>query len=174
MKSVVIISIVLLSVMATNGFAQVKSRKQIKEEQKIQKIKQTDDLMNLKKFVFKAKSAMPLGKSSINLVNTTYNIVFQPDFIKSYLLFFGTVYNGIGPGGDNGYKFKGKPLEFTVTKGKKNYNINAIIKEDNDVYQISLSVNPVGTAMLSINSNHRSSISYSGEILSTETIENSK
>jgi hypothetical protein len=168
MKSVSLFLMVLLSVIATNGFTQEKSKKQIKEEQKIEKQKQTEVLMNSREFVFKAKSAMPLGSSSVNLINATYNIVFKPDYIKSYLPFYGTVYNGIGPGGDNGYKFKGKPVEFTITKRKKNYIIYAVIKEDNDVYQISISVNPSGSASLSINSNHRSSISYSGDILSPE------
>jgi hypothetical protein len=174
MKSVTLIVIVLLSVITTKGFTQEKSKKQIKEEEKIEKQKQTEVLMNSKKFVFKAKSAMPSGSGSINLVNSTYNIVFQPEYFISYLPFYGTVYNGIGPGGDNGYKFKGKPEEFTITKGKKNYNINAVLKEDNDVYQISLSVNPTGGAILSINSNHRSSISYSGDIMSIEAAKNSK
>jgi hypothetical protein len=100
--------------------------------------------MNSREFVFKAKSAMPLGSSSVNLINATYNIVFKPDYIKSYLPFYGTVYNGIGPGGDNGYKFKGKPVEFTITQRKKNYVIYAVIKEDNDVYQISISRKSIG------------------------------
>lgn len=166
MKPTASIILVLLSFILSTGFAQEKSKKQIKEEKKIEKQIQTEELMNSKKFVFKAKSAMPAAGSSVNLSNTNYNIDFKPDFIKSYLPFFGTVQNGIGPGGDNGYKFKGKPHEFTIKKGKKNYIINVEVKEDNDLYRLSLSVNPQGSAMLSISSNHRSSISYSGEIIS--------
>ena len=78
MKSVSLFLMVLLSVIATNGFTQEKSKKQIKEEQKIEKQKQTEVLMNSREFVFKAKSAMPLGSSSVNLINATYNIVFKP------------------------------------------------------------------------------------------------
>ncbi|MEI6059915.1 MAG: DUF4251 domain-containing protein [Bacteroidota bacterium] len=165
-KNSVLILIFILVI--SSAYSQEKSRKQIKEEQKLEKQKLVEDMLVSKQFVFKAKSAMSAGAGSVNLINSTYNIAFQLDFIKSYLPFYGTGYNGLGPGGDTGFKFKGKPESFTVQKGKKNYIVDAEVKADNDVYRISLSVNPGGNANLSISSNHRSSISFSGEIIATD------
>lgn len=82
----------------------------------------------------------------------------------SYMPFYGNAYRGVGFGGDTGLKFEGKPEYFTVVKGKKNYNVNAVVKGQNDTYHISLSVEFKGSAMLSISSTNRSNISYNGEI----------
>lgn len=148
----------------TNAIAQEKTKKQLKEEAKLEKQKQVALLVDSKEFVFSPRSVSPQGGRSITLTDVSYSIEFHPDLIKSYLPFFGRGYAGIGYGGDSGMEFEGKPTVYTVEKNKKAYVIKAEVKGERDSYTIMLSVYFEGNAYLVINSNNRSSISYDGEI----------
>ena len=163
MKTRISVLLMLLTIFTISGFAQEKSKKQIKEEAKIEKQKQTEALVNSKTFVFNASTAIPQGSKPVNLT-AIYNVKFSPDTIVSYMPFYGNANRGVGFGGDTGMKFEGKPEDFIVEKGKKNYKVNAVVKGENDTYQISLSIGFKGSTMLSISSNNRSNISYNGEI----------
>ena len=88
--------------------------------------------------------------------------------IESYMPFFGRAYSGVGYGNDTGLNFEGRPKEFTIIKGKKNYQIKAVVKTGNDTFTLYLSVGFEGDASLSVISNNRSTISYSGEVFAPE------
>jgi hypothetical protein len=156
--------LLLLSLVVTISFAQEKTRKQLKEARKIEKQKQTEILVNSKEFVFVARNASPQGFRTIDLTTNPNYVQFQPDKIKSEMPFFGIAYSGARYGGDGGLNFEESPQEFTVEKGKKAYQIKAVVKGDTDVYRLFLSVSFGGSATLSISSNNRSTISYNGEI----------
>jgi hypothetical protein len=164
MKTKNIFLVLLLSLVVTMSFAQEKTRKQLREARKIEKQKQTEILVNSKEFVFVARNASPQGFGSVDLTTNPNYIKFQPDFIKSEMPFFGTAYSGVDYRGDGGLNFEGKPLEYTFKKEKKAYQIKAVVKGQNDVYTMFLSIFFDGSASLSINSNNRSIISYIGEI----------
>jgi hypothetical protein len=168
MKAKFSILALLFTFLSIIGFSQEKSKKQIKEEKKIEAMKQVEALINAKEFVFSAKTALPTGFRSVNLSSNTYDVRYNPELIKSELPFYGRAYSGVGFGNDTGMKFEGKPEEFAVTKGKKNYSVKAVVKGGNDRYTLSLSVGFEGDATLSITSNNRSSISYHGEISKLE------
>jgi hypothetical protein len=165
--------VLLMAVFAASGFAQEKTKKQIKQEQKIEKQKQIEALLNSKTFVFNATRALPQGGKSINLTSS-YDVKFSPNLVESNLPYYGRAYSGVGYGGDAGMKFEGKPEEFTVTKGKKNYSIDAVVKGNNDTYRLSLTVSFEGSGSLSITSNNRSFISYNGDITAPEKKEEKK
>ena len=165
-SSLVIAFILTLSI--TSGFAQEKSKKELKEEKKLEKQKQVDDLMTAKTFEFVGRMAMPTGYKTVNLTSTTNYVKFQPELVDSYMPFYGRAYSGVGYGNDEGLKFTGKPEEFTITKGKKNYQVNATVKGEKDTFRLSLSVGFEGGTSLTITSNNRSAISYSGEIKAPE------
>jgi hypothetical protein len=165
---------ILASILLSRGYSQEKSKKEIKEEQRIEKQQQIDSLVYSKEFVFTALTALPQGYRSVNLSSNPNYVKFHPDLIDSDMPYFGRAYGAAGYGGDAGLKFKGKPDEFTVTKNKKDYQVNAIVKGENDVYRISLSVSFEGSSTLSIRSNNRNSISYYGEILPPEKKEENK
>ncbi|MHC1777942.1 MAG: DUF4251 domain-containing protein [Lentimicrobium sp.] len=150
------------------GFAQEKSKKQLKEEQRAELKKQTEALVKSQVFVFKGRMAYPQGGRSVDLTTNTNYVKFSPDLIESYLPFFGKAYSGVGYGGDSGLKFEGKPEEFTIETGKKNYIIKAEVKGENDVFRLTLNVGFEGGASLTVISNNRSSISYSGDISAPE------
>jgi hypothetical protein len=174
MKSKISILVVLFSVLATIGFAQEKSKKQLKEERNTELKKQTELLVNSQVFVFKGRRAYPQGGRSVDLTTNTNYVRFSPDLIESYLPFFGKAYSGVGYGGDSGLKFDGKPEEFTVEITKKNYRIKAVVKGSNDVFRLTLTVGFEGSASLTVISNNRSSISYDGEIFAQEKASETK
>lgn len=147
----------------TNALAQEKSKKQLKEEIKLEKQKQTTLLVDSKEFVFVARTAMPQGGRTIQLT-TDYTLEFHPDLIKCDLPFFGRAFSGVGYGGDTGMQFEGKPMDLKIEKKKKSHDIKVNVKGGNDSYSLLLSIYFDGTAFLSINSNNRSSISYNGDI----------
>lgn len=168
MKARVSVLAVILTLVVTTGFAQEKSKKQIKEEKKLEKQKQVEAMINAKEFVFVGKFAMPTGYKSVNLATNTNYVKFHPELIESYLPYFGTAYSGAGYGGESGIKFKEKPTEYTFTKEKKKYQVEATVKGERDTYQLTLSVAFEGNATLIVTSNTRSAISYSGEISAPE------
>jgi hypothetical protein len=151
-----------------NGIAQEKSRKQIKEEKKIEKQRLIDSLVSSKEFEFSAKFANPQGGKSINLSGRLANVKFFPDSLSGDLPFFGKAYASAGYGGDGGIIFDGKPEVYEISKKGNEYIIIVKIKGKNDAYELNLSISQIGTANLSVTSINRNFISYSGEILIPE------
>jgi len=168
MKTKITISAILFFVLIFNGFSQEKSKKQIKEERKIEQQKQIEAMINAKEFVFVGRTALPTGYNSVNLATNPNYVKFHPEMIESYMPYFGRAYSGVGYGGDQGLKFEGKPEPYTFKKEKKNFQVEAKVKGGNDLFTISLYVGFEGDATLTIASNNRSSISYQGEISAPE------
>jgi Domain of unknown function (DUF4251) len=165
MKTQVLCIALILCFFAMPGFAQEKTKKQLKEEKKLEKQKQIEELVNAKTFVFNARTALPQGYKSINISTSSYFMRFSPEMILSELPYYGRAYSGSGYGGESGIKFEAKPDEFKIEKGKKNYNISAVVKANNDSYRISLTLGFEGSGTLNVTSNNRSSISYQGEVV---------
>lgn len=159
---------ILIALYFTSAFAQEKTKQQTKAERKVEKQKQVEAMMNARTFVFTARTAIPQGYKTVNLNTNMYNVSFAPENIISYLPYYGTAYSGIGYGNDSGLKFEGKPEDFTVTKGKKNYNAKAVVKGERDVFNLMLTVSFEGSASLSVSSNNRGTISYNGVISEPE------
>lgn len=155
--------VLLLLIGTLPVMAQSTDRKAEKERKKIENEKVTADLMAGKNFVFKASRAMPTGFKSMDLTTNPNFVRFSEELIKSEMPFFGKAYSAPF-GGDGGLKFEGKPEIYTITKGKKEYAVEAKVKGKGDYFTIQLSVSFDGGATMSIASNNRSSISYFGEI----------
>jgi len=160
--------LVLLILISSSSFSQEKSkrelRKEQKEKEKVEKEKQTEALIEAKSFMFIAKRAFPTGARSIDLTGNNYFVKFESNLIESVLPFFGRAFAGAGFGNDNGMRFKGEPKPFKINKGKKNYEIEAVVEDNNDTYNLTLTVSFQGSASLIITSNNRSSISYQGQL----------
>lgn len=165
MKTKILFIMTLISLNLPAAYSQEKSKKELKEEEKLQKQAQTDALINTKDFLFVAKWAMPMGTRQVDLTSNPNYVKFNPDQFDGYMPYFGTATAGIGYGGDNTIKFRDKPEVYTIEKKKKNYQIDAKVKGENDVYRLSLTVMFDGGATLSITSNNRGTISYQGEIM---------
>lgn len=147
----------------TNATAQEKSKKQLKEEAKIEKQKKIELLVNSKEFIFNVKTVIPQGGRMVEVSGEGYAVEYRSDTINSYLPFFGRGFN-VGYGGDKGLEFKMKPEKFEIEKTKKAYIVKTEVKGENDYFSLLLSVYFDGGAYLTVNSNNRSSISYNGKI----------
>jgi hypothetical protein len=147
---------------------QEKSKKELKEEKKLEKQKQVEAMINAKEFRFVGRTALPTGMRSVNLSSNPNYMKFQPEMIESEMPFFGKAYSAVGYGNDTGVKFKGKPEKFDVEKTSKAFEIEAEVKSTSDNFRISLTVGLEGSASLSITSNNRSTISYQGDIFPLE------
>lgn len=174
MKTKTSLLIIFLSMLLTAGYAQEKSKKQLRQERRIEKEKQIKALIDAKEFVFIGNSALPQGFRMIDLTTNPNFVEFKKDTIKSEMPFFGRGFSNIGYGNDGGLHFKGSPKEYSIEKNKKGYQIKAVVKGMNDEYRLFLSVSSEGSAMLTINSNNRSTISYNGDIRPLEKKEAKK
>ena len=123
-----------------------------------------EKLINSKNFEFMANTAFSTNGASKNLVGSNYSIMFSEELISSYLPFYGTGYAGMALQKDTGMRFQGNPEVFTISKKEKEYEIDAVVKTENDTFSISINVSASGYANLSISSNNRGTMSYQGEI----------
>lgn len=167
MKNKLNIVLLLFVLIFSNGIvAQEKTKKELKEARKIEQQKITEALVATQKFAFEGNRAFPTGYRSIDLTTNPNFVTFAKDFIKSDMPFFGRATGSLPyGGGDGGLKFEGVPSEFSIKKTKKNYQLKAIVKDKNDTYTLNLTIFFDGGGSLIINSNNRSSISYSGKIM---------
>ena len=170
MKSKLFTAIFVFTLIVVTAYSQEKTKKEIKEEEKLQKQMQIEALINGKDFVFIARYALPMGAKQVDLTSNPNYVKFNSDMMDGYMPFFGTATSGIGLSGDNTIKFKSKPEVFNIEKKKKSFEVEAKVKGENDIYRLSLSVMFEGSASLSIISNNRSTISYQGEIFPPQAI----
>ena len=110
-----IIVLLLITVAFANGQEPAKKTKQ---EKKLEKQKETEELLNSKSFVFVARTAFPSGGRQTSITSGANNVKFTPELITSNLPFFGTATSPTGYGTDSGMKFEGKPEEYTMVKKK--------------------------------------------------------
>jgi hypothetical protein len=161
MKTSILIFFFSFSVLI--GFAQEKTKQQIKEEKKIAKQKEIEVLVDSKVFEFQAITAYPLGGRNIDMISNPNFLRFENDSIDSQMPYFGTAFSG-AVHNSGGLDFKGPIHDYSIKKGKKEYTIRAKVKGKADSYDILLKIFFEGNASLSISSNNRSSISYRGSI----------
>ncbi len=168
MKPRILITAILLTLCLAQGYGQEKSRKQLKEEENRKNQEAIAELITNKAFIFVAQWAYPAGGSMVDLRSNPNYIRFSPELLEGSMPFFGQGYSGIGLGGEYGIKFKDMPMEYKIIPNKKYFVVEARVKGTNDVYRLSLNITSEGRSDLSVLSNNRSSIRYSGIILSPE------
>ena len=164
MKTGNYILILMLLFVVTASYSQ-ESEKKTKAERKLEKEKQTEELMNSKTFVFIGSNAFSQKGKMISMTSGANTVSFSPEMIKSNLPFFGEAKTASAAyGGQDGYKFEGKPDEFTLENIKKGWELNAEVKTGNETYTMNLTVSPDGSANLLVFSLNRSSMRYNGEV----------
>jgi len=172
MTTKTLLAVLFLILAVGPGFAQGTPKKAQRAKVRIEKQHQIDSLVNSKVFVFIATRALPMGGNSIDLTTNSNSLKFHPEKMESYMPFFGRAYS-IDYGGEGGIKFEGKPTEYKVVTLKEGsgFEINATVPVTRDNYKLQLRVSLDGSAILTINSNQRSAISYYGNIVKFEAPE---
>jgi len=168
MNSKVSILVVTIIFLITNCFAQEKSKKELKEERKIEYQNQIEALIGTKEFVFKANTASPIGFKTVGLTPNLYYVRFQPDLVVSFMPYYGKAYGNMGFSNDTGLNFEGIPEEFTSSTGKKSYQVKVKVSSEGNAYTLIITIRFDGVTSLSISSNNRSNIVFDGYITPPE------
>lgn len=153
-----------LSFLMLTGFAQEKTKQQLKEEKKLAQQKEVDEIINSKEFEFEGQKAYPQGGRTIDLTTNANYLRFKNDSIYSEMPFFGRAYSGVAYGGGGGLDFKGAIKNYSVEKKEKKYIIKGEVRDASDNYTVYLTVFFDKGASMTISSNNRASINYSGRI----------
>jgi len=165
MKTRYSILILIILFAFTSAYAQEQSKKS-KQEQKLEKQKQVEEMINSKIFLFEGSMAYSESGKPVNISSGPNTVSFSPDMIKSDLPFYGQANSAsAGYGTPGGYKFEGKPDEYSIEPSKKGYTLKAVVKAVNESYTLNLSIGTDGNANLNVYSINRSSMRYNGEIV---------
>lgn len=141
-----------------------------------------ENLIKSREFTFVAERAIPNAEAtnlvySLSLPNANQilqlgpgtDIVFKKEEVESYLPYFGRNFNGSRDLDDIGIKFTSKDFTIKEEQGKKGKIILTFDPKDvSRVNAIYLEISPSGKAYVSVNSNDRQPISYSGYISKNE------
>lgn len=136
-------------------------------------------LLQQGEFTFMAEKAHPTNADVINVLNSLpnsssarvldldygYSLRVEKSEITAELPYFGRSYTPSYDTSKSAYRFKTKEFGITKKEGKKGSTVYTIIPQDRSgVQRLILEVFPQGRAYLSIDSNDRQPISYSGYV----------
>jgi len=110
--------------------------------------------------------------SRIDLVGNPNHLRISGDNIAVNLPFFGERRMGGGYGNqDNGIQFEGVPERYTETweENKGRSHIAITFKQNAETFQVDLWLFPGGTAQINVNSSHRTSIRYTGHLITAQS-----
>ncbi len=139
-----------------------KSRKEIKAEKNAKLLEETTKLVESKNFVFKARTANPMGARSVNLT-TEYDVTIQNDSVYCYLPYYGRAYSA-AYGGESPMNFQLPVNDYSMEKTKKGYDVKFTVKRGTDRIDFSFRIMETGSTTLQVNSTNRQSIAYFGNI----------
>ena len=150
----------------------------------------TAKLVDAKTMTFNATSAQPLASADINAVlskmpggqgstiqlsGSRYELNITKDSVVAYLPYYGRAYTATMNPDDSGIKFKSKDFTYKAQQKKKgNWIITINPKDTKDGQQLILNVGTTGYAMLSVSSNNRQPINFSGFISDPAKLEKAK
>lgn len=154
------------------GFQPVigQTKKEAKETKKQQEYEAAKELINSKQYEFTGDWATSNSGKRINLISNPTYIKIDNSSADGYLPFFGRAFSGAGYGSDGAIEFK-DPLEnykVEIDDNKQIVNIKFNAKGDKDKYDVTMRVFGSGSATITINSNNRSTMTYSGKIKTLE------
>jgi len=147
--------------------AQTKEEKKAaKEENVLKEYEAMKELINSKQFEFTGEWATSSSGKRVNLISNPTFIKIDDETANAFLPFFGRGFSGSGySSGSSGIEFK-DPLEnyaVTFNDKKQSVSIKFKAKGGNDRYDVSIKVFSSGSTTININSNNRSSMTYSGK-----------
>ena len=131
---------------------------------KDEQFREMTSLIESGRYLFTVQSVQPTGGESV-LTNSSYTLEANDSIFKAYLPYYGRSYQA-SFSGDGGIEFEATPenLKITVNEKKRMIQIQFEISGKNDNFDLYLSAGYSGFGSLSINSQNRQPISYSGTI----------
>ncbi len=163
--------VLLLLVVSIPGQAQSRKEKQeAKQQQKIEDFNTMKALIDTSVYEFTANRAYPQGGTSIDLTTNPNFLRVMSDSAYAELPYFGRAYNVAYSGTNGGIRFQGKMDNFQVTENEKKLAIliEFEVSVPNDHFECTLEVYSRENASLSVLSQQRTHISYSGNVTFAE------
>ena len=119
-------------------------------------------MVNAKDFAFRASQMLPSGGRS-RMLNESYLFTVKPQEVVADLPYAGRAFTTTPGSSDGGMRFTSRDFSYQQATGKKNgWVITINPKDQNDIRECLLTVYANGNADLSITSNSRQLIRYSG------------
>ena len=119
-------------------------------------------MVNARDFAFRADQMMPSGGRT-RILNETYLFTVSPEKVVADLPYMGRAISVTYGATDGGMRFQSTRFDYNVCPGRKNgWTVTIRPKDQSDVRECIMNVYSNGTADLSINSNNRQQIRYSG------------
>jgi hypothetical protein len=129
---------------------------------------QVVELVNSGQYQFKAQNMFPSG-GKMRVLTENYTLNVSPTEINADLPYVGRAYNAPVNSADVGVRFVSKDFTYEKSNSKKSgWDITVTPKDGNDVRSCQLAVYENGNANLTVNSNNRQTISYTGIIVPWE------
>ncbi|WP_419211641.1 DUF4251 domain-containing protein [Maribacter sp. X9] len=149
-------------------------------------IEELQSLLETKSFEFKADRVNPMATQSLNAISNSgllppgsnagsiqlnggnNFLKIMGDSVSANLPYYGERRFGGGYGSDAGIEFNGIPTHYSqiYNKDRKRYDITMQLDQKMESYNLNLSIFPNKIANLTISSNQRNTIRYSGNVLS--------
>jgi hypothetical protein len=124
------------------------------------------ELVESSNFRFKADRAFPQGGRTIDMASRSNKLEVKGEIASADLAFFGRARNVAYDPGGGGIQFEGEMTnrKIKVREKKDRVMLSFRVSGARDSFSCYLTVTAKGYANLSVNSNQRSTISYSGRI----------
>ena len=150
---------ILILAILVSGYSPVSAQKKDKKDEQF---KEMTSLIESGRYLFTVQSVQPTGSRTIH-TTSLYTLEANDSTYKAYLPYFGRAYQA-SYGGDGGIEFDASPenLKLTLKEKKRMIKLEFDVQAKNDKYSCFLSVGSSGYGTLSINSQNRQPISYSG------------
>lgn len=170
----VLFSIILVLTVSVNAQESAnKTRKELKAEKITLQKNEIKKLIENKSFVFEARTAYSSELGTKNL-SSLYNVKVEKDSIYSYLPYYGRAYNVDYGSTESPMIFNVPVKELEIMKdNKKGYQVKVKVEKGMDNIVFSFNISEIGSATLTVTSNHRQVITYYGEIVEENQIDNS-
>ena len=165
-----IFTLIVLAVFTLNPVIG-QTKKELKAEKKQQEYVSSKELINSKQYEFTGEWATSSKGRRISLISNPTFMKIDNTTADGFFPFFGTGYAGSGYGsGSGGIEFKNELEDYVVTFNdkKQTASIKFKVKGENDNYNITVKVFAGGNTSITINSNNRSVMDYSGDIKALE------
>ncbi len=158
-------SISILFLFSLTVFAQ-DSKKEAKNKKKQEQYEKILELVKSEKYEFTGRKANPQQGRQIDLTTRHNFLRINGENAMAEMPYFGRAFSGGYSSSDGGIKFDGPMENYDVQQNdkKRRIMVKFKVKETDDSYNCTLSISSMESASLSISSNKKQGISYTGII----------
>ncbi len=165
----VILTLALILIAGTGFTLQAQKNnskgKKSKQEEKNAKFRGIQKLIESRSFVFDAERAMPSGGQPVELTANSGQLIVKNNMVFASLPYIGHAYTSMYGNQHVGMNFKGKmdDIKYKVNEKKRKVYFSFKVTDD-DSYNVSMEITYNGGCSVTIISQRKSSISYSGKV----------